>query len=199
MSILAQRLLAIHAALAAADLPHAFGGAIALAYCTSEPRATQDIDLNIFVDHSDAAAALACLPPEVVVTDRKRDEIERLGQARLWWDTTPIDAFFSSHEFHAQVAATIRWVPFAGSSIPVLSCTALAVFKAFYGRTKDWADLEAMAAADQLDVVAVRGILAHLAGESDSRLDRFDSLAAHVDPGPLPPLPSLSPGPDPAV
>jgi hypothetical protein len=38
MSALAKRLIDIHDALTAADLPHAFGGAVALAYCTQEPR-----------------------------------------------------------------------------------------------------------------------------------------------------------------
>ncbi len=36
MSVLAKRLLAIHDALSSARVPHAFGGAIALAYCTIE-------------------------------------------------------------------------------------------------------------------------------------------------------------------
>src|SRR5947209_7381077 len=43
---LAQRVLAIEGALP--TIPHAFGGALALAYY-AEPRATIDIDLNVFV------------------------------------------------------------------------------------------------------------------------------------------------------
>ncbi|MDZ7578500.1 MAG: hypothetical protein U0904_10050 [Candidatus Nanopelagicales bacterium] len=189
MSVLADRLLAIHDALAAGSVPHAFGGAIALAYCTGEPRATQDLDINIFVDHSAADAALASFPREVVITDQNRQQIADSAQARLWWDDTPVDVFFSSHEFYRQVAATTRQVPFSGTSIPVLSCTALAVFKAFFNRTKDWADLEAMAAVGQLDVVAVRAILAHLIGEPDPRLERIDGLPTHGDHEQTPPLP----------
>jgi hypothetical protein len=49
MSVLAERLLEVHAALSEAKLAHAFGGAIALAYCTEEPRGTRDLDVNVFV------------------------------------------------------------------------------------------------------------------------------------------------------
>jgi hypothetical protein len=38
--------LDIHKALSQAEIPHAFGGAIAFAYC-GIPRATHDIDVNI--------------------------------------------------------------------------------------------------------------------------------------------------------
>lgn len=58
MSLLAQRLLAVHDALDAAELPHAFGGAIALAYCTEEPRGTRDLDVNVFVDPTRARRSL---------------------------------------------------------------------------------------------------------------------------------------------
>ena len=62
MSILARRLLAIHAAFATAGIPHAFGGAIALAYCTGEPRGTIDLDVNVFVASHDPDTALDALP-----------------------------------------------------------------------------------------------------------------------------------------
>ncbi|MDQ1395101.1 MAG: hypothetical protein QOG64_360, partial [Acidimicrobiaceae bacterium] len=45
MPSLAERLLVVHAGLDGARIPHAFGGAIALAYCTEEPRGTRDIDV----------------------------------------------------------------------------------------------------------------------------------------------------------
>ena len=41
---LAGKVIAIHEALLDAKLPHAFGGALALAYCVGEPRATRDVD-----------------------------------------------------------------------------------------------------------------------------------------------------------
>lgn len=173
MSVLAQRLLAIHAALG--DIPHAFGGAIALAYCTEEPRATIDLDLNVFIDAQDWKAAAAALPTQVVVTQENRLDLERTGQTRCWWENTPVDLFFNTHPFHLVAASRVREVPFAGQLIPVLDCTTLAVFKAFFNRTKDWADLEAMAQAGQLDVDAVGAFLKELLGD-DERLSRLASL-----------------------
>ena len=176
MSVLADRLLAIHAGLHGAGLPHAFGGAIALAYCTGEPRATIDLDINVFLAHGRAKEALAALPHEVRVTAANRRELTDTGQTRAWWDSTPVDLFFNTHPFHTVAASRVRQVPFAGQSIPVLDCTSLAVFKAMFNRTKDWADLEAMAEAGQLDVVAVGAFLSDLLCE-DERLTRLATLA----------------------
>ena len=50
------------------DVPHAFGGALALAYY-AEPRATQDIDVNVFVAESQAADVLSVLAPLGVEID----------------------------------------------------------------------------------------------------------------------------------
>ena len=44
MSMLVERIVALHLALVKARLPHAFGGALALAWCTERARGTIDID-----------------------------------------------------------------------------------------------------------------------------------------------------------
>ncbi len=67
MSELIDKLFAVHDSLTAASLAHAFGGAIALAYCTEEPRGTRDLDVNIFSDSSHAATVLAALPDDADV------------------------------------------------------------------------------------------------------------------------------------
>lgn len=175
MSILARRLLAINHALDVAGIAHAFGGAIALAYCTAEPRATIDLDINIFLSLDDADAALVALPSEVTVTEANRRELAATGQTRAWWDSTPIDLFFDTHPFHHIAASRVRLVPFADHSIPVLDCTSLAVFKAMFSRTKDWADLEAMAYAGQLEVTTVSALVKGILGE-DPRLVRLAAL-----------------------
>ena len=176
MSILARRLLAINHALDVAGIAHAFGGAIALAYCTAEPRATIDLDINIFLSLDDADAALVALPSEVTVTEANRRELAATGQTRAWWDSTPIDLFFDTHPFHHIAASRVRLVPFADHSIPVLDCTSLAVFKAMSNRTKDWADLEAMANAGQLEVTTVSALLKSILGE-DPHLSRLATMA----------------------
>lgn len=151
MSVLADRLLAVHRALDAAAIPHAFGGAIALAYCTEEPRGTRDLDVNVFVPPDDAAGVFAALPDGVAFGSEDLAAVASDGQVRLWWDDTPIDLFFDVDAYHRHVAVGVRPVPFEGTEIPVLDCDALAVFKAFFSRTRDWADIEAMVEAGALD------------------------------------------------
>ncbi len=104
MLSLPERIVAIEHALT--NVPHAFGGAIALAYY-AEPRATIDIDLNVFLppDHfADVAAPLAHLgvavdDPETAAT------VTRDGQVRVMWDRTPIDLFFAYDPFHTAAGA----------------------------------------------------------------------------------------------
>ncbi len=102
--------------------------------------------------------------------------LARDGQTRLWWDGTPVDVFLNTSDFHAQVANRSRWESFAGSDVPFLSCSDLAVFKAFFNRTRDWADLEEMAVAGTLDVDRVVGVLVRYLGPDDDRLGRLELL-----------------------
>ena len=145
MSKLGTRLIAVHRSFS--RVPHAFGGAIALAYCVREPRGTRDLDINVFVPTAAAEGVLRELPKEVSVTDADVAAALRDGQVRVWWDDTPLDLFFNEHDFHDWVATTVLQVPFENEVIPVIGCTALAVFKALFDRTRDWADIEAMLAA----------------------------------------------------
>jgi hypothetical protein len=97
MSELVDRLFAIHDALADAGLAHAFGGAIALAYCVEEPRGTRDLDVNIF--------------------------------------------------------------------------------KAFFDRTKDWADIEAISIATPEDIEGAAATIAETVGENDPAVAKLRALA----------------------
>jgi hypothetical protein len=178
MSLLAQRLLDVHDALSHAKLPHAFGGAIALAYCTEEPRGTRDLDVNVFVDPARASEVLTALPDEVTVANTDIQAAEHEGQARVWWDDTPIDVFLDIHRFHHEVSQGVRLVPFEGRTIPVLGCTALAVFKALFDRTKDWADIEEMTAAGALDLPLAEAWVERLAGADSPAARRLASLAS---------------------
>ena len=117
---LAERVVALHRALARRRIPHAFGGAVALAYCTLDPRGTSDIDLNLFVPAEDAATGLAALPDEVAQPPGTEEVIARDGQVRLWWDDTPLDLFFNYAPVHEDAARHRRTVPFADTRIPVL-------------------------------------------------------------------------------
>jgi hypothetical protein len=173
---LPHKIVAVHHALAAAAIDHAFGGALALAWCTERARGTIDIDINVFAGVDQVDALLAALPDEVSWTDEDRRLLERDGQVRIWWETTPLDIFMNTTEFHVQAGERARWEPFAGVEIPFLSCADVAVFKAFFNRTKDWADLEEMQAAGTLDLDRVVGVLVRYLGADDERIARLLTL-----------------------
>lgn len=174
---LPERLVALHRALAAQNIPHAFGGAIALAYWTLDPRGTSDIDVNVFVSAGACAGVLAALPPGVEQPAGTAETIAREAQIRLWWEGTPIDLFFDSVPVHDDAARHATTVPFAETQIPVLGPVELAVFKVMFDRTRDWADIEAMLVAQTLDVDAVRTVLRTMLDGDDPRFERLDVTA----------------------
>jgi hypothetical protein len=173
---LADKILAIGAALTAADVPHAFGGALALAFHIQEPRGTRDVDVNIFCSPAEAEPVFASLPDEVRWANRDLGVAQRNGQIRLFWGETPIDLFFSIGAFHDRARDRTRRVPFAGATIPILGATELMVFKAFFDRTKDWADIEEMVAVGSADAHEALGWLVDLLGVDDHRVDRLRTL-----------------------
>jgi hypothetical protein len=178
VSELADKLFGVHDALTSASLPHAFGGAIALAYCVEEPRGTRDLDVNIFCDAADAAAVLGALPDGVAVSDTDIAAVERDGQKRLFWDGVPIDVFLNNLPLHDAAADAVVWVALEGRQIPVLDCASLAVFKSLFDRTKDWADLEAIAVATPEDIETAAGTIAELVGEDNPSYKRLTALLA---------------------
>lgn len=172
-----EKILALHAALDRARLPHAFGGALALAWCTQRARGTVDVDVNVFVDSERASEVFDALPAEVTRSDDDLAACVHDGQVRLWWGRTPIDLFTDTTEFHRDVAERVVVHDFAAHAVPFLSCSDLAVFKAFFDRTRDWSDLEEMLAAGTLDVDRALGALVHHLGPDDPRIERLRSLA----------------------
>ena len=170
---LPEKLVEIHRALAKRRVPHAFGGAIALAYWTSDPRGTSDIDVNIFIPAESPERALRALPEEIGQPEGLAVLIAAEGQTRLWWGETPVDVFFDYHPLHELAAEHRTTVPFAGTRIPVLGAVELAAFKVMFDRTRDWADIEAMLAADTLDVTALRAVLKNLVPKDDGRFARL--------------------------
>jgi hypothetical protein len=173
---LAGRVLAIDRALAA--VPHAFGGALALAYY-AEPRATIDIDVNVFVpaDRFDEVAAPLIELGADADDPAVAELVRRDGQARVMWDATPIDLFFSYDTFHDAAGAARHDVPFADSSIPILAPEHLVVCKAVFNRPKDWVDIDALVAADTaLDVAEVLRWVGRIAGDEDPRYERIAAV-----------------------
>jgi hypothetical protein len=177
MPSLVETIVELERALCGAEIPHAFGGALALAFHTAEPRGTRDIDVNVFLAPAAVDEVFAALPAAVTHTGADADRVRRDGQVRLFRDDTPIDLFFTTHAFHDTAELHLDVVPFAGTEMPVLGATELVVFKAFFDRTKDWADIEAVLEAGTADVHAAIGWLVDLLRGDDPRVARLCDLA----------------------
>lgn len=168
-----------------AGIPYAFGGAFAFGY-HAQPRATTDIDINVFVSEHAAAPVLSVLTPLGISIQPERDLslIERDGQIRLSWDQIMVDLFFMNFSFLESSRDRIWLVPFAGRTIPILSAEDLIVCKVAFNREKDWLDLKEVAAIqrDRLDLQYIRHWLTEILGTEDSRIDRFEDLVASYIP-----------------
>ncbi len=176
---LPDKVIAIHEALLEAKIPHAIGGALALAYYAT-PRATIDIDLNVFVPTEQWREVSDALGPlGVAIDDLDAAQLERDGQCRLWWGDNAVDLFFAYDPIHEKMRVQARRVPFAGTTIPILSPEHLTVCKAMFDRRKDWLDIEQMlVATDELDTAEIEQWLERMVGESDPRLQRLAELKA---------------------
>ena len=173
------KVVALERALRGARIPHAFGGAIALAYYAT-PRGTHDVDINLFVPASEehrvfeALAPLGVEPP----SETARRQGDREGQLRVRWDGTPLDLFFSYDALHDSCRERRRQVPFPGERIAILSAEDLAIFKVLFNREKDWTDLRELlfAQGERFERVYALGWLERILAPEDERLARFRSM-----------------------
>lgn len=174
---LPDKVIAIHEALEEAKVPHALGGALALAYYAA-PRATIDIDLNVFVPAERWHDVIDALEPLGISTAAlDSTALERDGQCRLWWGDNAVDLFFAYDPIHEEMRKETRRMPFGATTVPILAPEHLAVCKAMFDRRKDWLDIEQMLiAADDLDLDAVERWLERMVGKEDPRLKRLAEL-----------------------
>lgn len=169
----ADKVVALHDALDEAGIPHAIGGALALAYY-AEPRATVDVDVNVFVAVDEHPTVTAALRPLGVTGDI--ENLERDGQVRLHWGNNPVDLFFSHDPFHDRMREWASIVPFGATKLPILAPEHLLVCKAVFNRAKDWIDIDQiLVGVPDLDAVEARQWLERLVGTSDDRWQRVDA------------------------
>lgn len=174
---LPEKVIVIHEALTDAKVPHALGGALALAYY-ADPRVTIDIDLNVFVPTERWRDVVKALTEIGVSADRlDPSALERDGQCRLWWGNNAVDLFFAYDPIHDEMRGESRRVPFGEVTISILSPEHLAVCKAMFDRQKDWIDIEQMLiAGDDLDLDKIEKWLVRMVGDSDHRVKRLGAL-----------------------
>jgi len=175
-----EKVAALALALTTAKIPHAFGGALALAYYAA-PRGTHDIDLNIFVSAAQSERALATLAALGVAATGAATlrEVRDRGQVRVHWEHTPLDLFFSYDPLHDRCAERARRVPFGDDvTLSILSAEDLTIFKVIFDRTKDWSDIEEMLYALGADFDGGYALLwlRRILEAKDARLLRIEEL-----------------------
>ncbi len=174
-----EKIVAIEHALLEAGVPHAFGGANAFAYYGT-PRATVDIDVNVFIEATQSEQVLSALGALGVTVDAPdvASRIARDGQVRVLWERTPIDLFFAYDPLHESTMSRRRRVDFGKDRIHILSGEDLIVYKVVFDREKDWRDIaEMIHAADQgFDWSYVRDWLTRIVEPSGGQLERLERL-----------------------
>ena len=186
--LLDEKIIRLSAALHELEIPHAFGGALALAYY-AVPRGTQDIDLNLFVSVTGAKQVLGELKQLGVdaASARQQKQLSEQGQVRLRWGHTPLDLFFAYDPLHQSCYERRRRVPFGeGVQLEILSAEDLVVFKVLFDRPKDWTDLDEVlyAQGPAFDAAYALDWLRRILEAEDSRLLRFVAALEKEPSGP---------------
>jgi hypothetical protein len=180
----AQVARAIANALERRKIPYAIGGAIALGFY-APPRATLDVDVNIFVSPGPAfAKALGALKDSGFVAETDAAillrQAQEEGQFRGRLEGIRVDVFIPTVPFYKELKRRVRNAVLLGRPIKILSPEDLLVLKLMFFRRKDLADAEAVL-RDQgtaLDRRKVRDRLVKLVTEEDERVRAWDDLAS---------------------
>lgn len=171
-----------------AGIPYAIGGALALAFY-APPRATIDVDINVFVPPRDelvrvmavlATVGFAADSPLTVA----KTAIEE-GQFRGRVDGLRVDVFVPAIAYYAEMANRRQRVELLGRPIDIVSAGDLLTLKMMFFRRKDLADVEAVLRhpPESLDRDAVRAKLIELAGADDERVREWDAIVRDVGRG----------------
>lgn len=167
-------------ALEAAAIPYAIGGAIAYGL-HAPPRATNDVDLNVFAAPEDLDRVFDALEAAGATIDREQarasacdrgDFVARVSRMR-------VDVFVPSIPLSNSAAARIRPGVLLGRPIAILSAEDLALFKLLFFRSKDVNDVERLVGfqGERLDRSYIRDWLVRLVGEDDERVVTWDRIA----------------------
>lgn len=168
-------------ALEAVHLPYAIGGAIAYGL-HAPPRATNDVDLNVFVELDELDRVFEAFERAGALVDRTgaRATAQARGEFAMRVDGMRVDVFVPSIPLSASAASRVRAAVLLGRPIQVLSAEDLTAFKMLFFRAKDLVDVERLVAfqASRLDRAYVRLWLVDSVGEDDERVKRWDELVA---------------------
>ena len=98
----------------------------------------------------------------------------------MLFDGIPVDVFLNTTPFHDDLRLHVGEHQLVDKSLPFLGCNDLAVFKSFYSRRQDWADIEEMLRAGRLDVPYITGILSEYFRPDDERIRELHAIRDEV-------------------
>ncbi|MGH7900002.1 MAG: hypothetical protein ACREQQ_18750 [Candidatus Binatia bacterium] len=174
-------------ALEADGISYAIGGAIALGFYTA-PRATRDVDVNVFVPPAKGLGGLldslgrlgfeAAATPEAL----RRSTLEE-GQFQGSIRGMRVDVFVPALDYYGTLETRRRRVSLLGRPLWILAPEDLVVLKMVFFRRKDLADVEAELTDQkpELDRAFIRSMLTELVGGQDPRLTALDDIERDVD------------------
>lgn len=169
--------------LAESGVTYAFGGALALA-AWSEPRATADVDIILWVEAGELDLAIDLIRAAGVTLDREsaRAQVADRGMFAGMAGFVRVDVFVPSIPFYAEAAQRRVATQIAGRDTWVHSAEVLSVFKLLFFRPKDLLDVERMLQIQgpSLDRTFVRSALVEMLGESDPRIEKWDAICART-------------------
>lgn len=164
-------------ALEAASIEYALSGAIALAYWTV-PRATVDIDIAVNVAPAGIQHLLATLGAADCKIPADARAAAQRGDLGVRCHGVRVDLFLPVLAIsHEAVARRVR-MPFAQAQVWILRAEDLVIFKLLFGRTKDFADIERLLAAQRsaLDYAYIDRQINATFEVGDERIQRYRVL-----------------------
>ena len=168
-------------------IPHALGGAVALA-AHGIPRNTADVDMSVFVAEDEHDRLFDALERAGCLFDRAHAAglLRRISLFTVRCGRIQVDLFVAFHPHHGEsLTRRVKLRCPDGRERWFLSAEDLAVYKLALSRPKDLMDLELLfaARAGAIDVAYVRRWIEAIAGAGDPRSARIDDLVRRFGPG----------------
>jgi hypothetical protein len=169
--------------LTAAGCDYAFGGAIALGYC-SEPRGTVDVDVSLYLPVEDVTPTVNVLRQVggKFEEEQVRRSLAEHGFCRIEFLGRRLDVFLPIAAIYEAARPRRKCVAMGGGEAYIWDAETLCVFKMMFFRRKDLADLDSVLRAQgaALDRDWVEEQLLSMYGPRDPRIASWRELCADV-------------------
>lgn len=171
--------VALAETLEAADVPYAIGVAVAYGFY-GPPRATNDVDLNVFVPPEEAERIFDVLG--AVLTIDVEDARSRIAARADFIGRSSgmrVDVFLSDTILTERARTRVQPKEIGGRTIQVLAVEDLVLFKLVFYRDKDLLDIRyLLPLVPDLDTTYVRTSLVDAVGQDDVRVRAWDEIVS---------------------